>query len=237
MPTAREQARDAMTAQILAVARRQLADVGPQQLSLRAVAREIGVVSSAVYRYVPSRDDLLTALIVQAYDEVGAAAEVAEAAVPRPDHRGRWVAACTALWRWARDHPQEYALVYGSPVPGYRAPRTTVEPAGRVARLVLRVLEDAAEAGVLDPPGASPSGRRGMDAALVAQMRSFGATFAPSLTPEVCARALAAWTQLLGTVSADLFGHLVGSADPADAFVGHVVHSAADQVGLPPGRR
>ena len=71
--TARQRARAELTREIKEAARRQLAAVGAQQLSLRAVARELGMVSSAVYRYFPSRDDLLTALIIDAYDSIGEA--------------------------------------------------------------------------------------------------------------------------------------------------------------------
>uniref|UniRef100_UPI0003708657 helix-turn-helix domain-containing protein n=1 Tax=Saccharomonospora saliphila TaxID=369829 RepID=UPI0003708657 len=83
--TARRRARAEVVAAITDTARRQLGEVGAQALSLRAVARELGMVSSALYRYFPSRDDLLTALIVDAYDGLGAAAEQAAdtAAAPR----------------------------------------------------------------------------------------------------------------------------------------------------------
>src|ERR1700743_2215062 len=89
--TARERARVELTREIKEEARRQLADAGANGLSLRAVARELGMVSSALYRYYPSRDDLLTALIIDAYDAIGAAAEEA-AGVPDVSARDRWVA-------------------------------------------------------------------------------------------------------------------------------------------------
>src|SRR6185437_16774203 len=120
---ARERARAQLTREIKEEARRQLAAGGAQQLSLRAVARELGMVSSALYRYFPSRDELLTALIIDAYDALAAAAEAASA--EPPDARGRWRAACGAVRNWARAHPHEYALIYGSPVPGYQAPQAT----------------------------------------------------------------------------------------------------------------
>src|SRR5207248_3208991 len=78
--TARDRARIELTDEIKAVARRHLAEHGSAALSLRAVAREVGMVSSAVYRYFPSRDELLTALIIDAYDAVGERAEAAERA-------------------------------------------------------------------------------------------------------------------------------------------------------------
>src|SRR6266508_2766137 len=94
---ARERTRAEITRQILDAARRHLATDGAPGLSLRAIARELGASSSAVYRYVASRDELLTRLIVAAYDALGAAAETAEAAVARADLAGRWSALCGAV--------------------------------------------------------------------------------------------------------------------------------------------
>jgi AcrR family transcriptional regulator len=118
--TARERARAELTREIKEEARRQLAVAGVGGLSLRAVASELGMVSSALYRYFPSRDDLLTALIVDAYNALGDAAEQAIAGPAAA--RERWIAAWHAVRDWARSNPHEYALIYGSPVPGYRAP-------------------------------------------------------------------------------------------------------------------
>lgn len=140
---ARARVRAQLTAEILDVARHQLARSGAAGLSLRAVARELGMVSSAVYRYFPSRDDLLTALIVEGYDTLGEAAERAEAAVAPADLLGRWETVCLAVREWALAHPHEYALLYGSPVPGYAAPQDTVAPAGRVGVLLGRIVADA----------------------------------------------------------------------------------------------
>src|SRR4051812_26619181 len=146
--SARARARIEVTAAIKDEARRQLAAEGAAKLSLRAVARELGMVSSALYRYFPSRDDLLTALIIDAYDSVGEAAEAARDAAEEAggDVAGpvrRWVAACEAVRRWALAHPHEYALIYGSPVPGYVAPDTTVPPASRVGLVLIGIVRDA----------------------------------------------------------------------------------------------
>ena len=89
--TARDRARVEITAEILAAARRHLASEGAPSLSLRAIARELGMTSSAVYRYVASRDDLLTWLIVEAYNSLGAFGEIAEAGIGRDDLFGRFV--------------------------------------------------------------------------------------------------------------------------------------------------
>lgn len=226
--TARQRAREELTREIKAEARRQVVAEGPQRLSLRSIARELGMASSAIYRYFPSRDDLLTALIIDAYDSLGAAVEDVESHVPREDIRARWEALCFGVRLWARQHGQEYALIYGSPVPGYRAPEETIAPASRVAAVLGRLLADGWEAGVLRPVQTSP-----LRPGLAEQAADVATAIAPGVPPEVLAQALVAWTQLFGMVSFELFGHLVGSADPADEFFDHAVGCMADLMGLP----
>ena len=222
--TARERARAELTREIKREARRQLAAHGAQGLSLRAVARELGMVSSAIYRYFPSRDELLTALIIEAYDALGAAAEAASAGPPPADVRGRWRAACHAVRGWALAHPHEYALVYGSPVPGYRAPQATIAPATRVARVIGGLLGGA------DPP--SP---RALQPELAAQASILAAAIAPEAPGPVITRGVIALTQLFGMISFELFGQFVGSLDPADHFFGYAVERMADFVGIQEG--
>lgn len=210
--TKRAQARAAMTADIERVARRQLAEHGPDGLSLRAVARELGVVSSAVYRYVASRDELLTLLIIDAYDTVGAAAEEA-AADRRGGFEARWVRVCTAVRAWARANPHDHALVYGSPVPGYAAPDDTVDPALRVTRAAISVVAEAWAAGAIEP-GPPVAMAKAVHRDLAAMRASFGID-APD---EVMGRALLAWTALFGHLSWELFGHLEGGISDYDAL-------------------
>jgi AcrR family transcriptional regulator len=251
--TARERARTELTREIKAEARRQLAIDGAPQLSLRAVARELGMASSAIYRYFPSRDELLTELIIDAYDSLGAHAERAERAVPRDDVRGRWRAACGAVRNWARAHPHEYALIYGSPVPGYQAPQATIAPAGRVALIIGGVLADSPSVALADHTAAAGTAADGTAAAgtasdhtaaagtaavslrpaLAEQVASVAAVIAPGVPEPVIARALIAWTQLFGMISFEQFGQLVGSVDPADYFFAFAVEQMADFVGLP----
>ncbi len=126
------EARDRTEAQIIEVGRRHLITDGAAGLSLRAVAREIGLVSSAVYRYVASRDDLLTLLLVDAYTELADTVDAAAESVSG-DWAARLVVMAHAARRWAVDQPARWALLYGSPVPGYRAPaELTVGPGTRV---------------------------------------------------------------------------------------------------------
>src|SRR6266545_542360 len=142
-PSIRARVRAEMTEEIKAVARRHLAADGAS-LSLRAVARDLGIVSSALYRYFASRDDLLTALIIDAYNSMADVAEMADARITdRTDFLGRWLAVTKSLRAWALNFPHEYALIYGSPVPGYRAPQDTVEPSTRPVVIMGSILTDA----------------------------------------------------------------------------------------------
>jgi AcrR family transcriptional regulator len=225
--TARERARAELTREITDAARRQLAEVGAEGLSLRAVARELGMVSSALYRYFPSRDDLLTALITDAYRALGDAAEAADQPSEHPTLR--WRAACATVRGWARAHPHEYALIYGSPVPGYQAPRSTVAQAARVPLLLVGVLRDAWSAGLLTPPADRPP----PGPTLADQLHQLGHTIAPELPRSVLTCALIGWTQLFGMVSFELFGQLVGSVHPSDEFFAHTTARMAEFVGLP----
>ncbi|HVN50446.1 MAG TPA: TetR/AcrR family transcriptional regulator [Acidimicrobiales bacterium] len=216
--TARARARAELTAEITNAARRQLTEVGAAALSLRAVARELGMASSAVYRYFPSRDELLTALIVDAYDAVGAAAEAAERDTDGQPTVARWGALATAVRAWASGHPNEYALIYGSPVPGYAAPPDTIDPAARPALAFLRVVADGMARGEIDAGEGSP--RPPVLAGDLGGIRDAGA---PGVPDEVVARALLVWTQLFGMISFELFGHLHNVVHDYDALFDELV--------------
>ncbi|RZT14911.1 TetR family transcriptional regulator [Kribbella sp. VKM Ac-2569] len=222
--TARERARAELTEEIKTAARQQLATVGAEALSLRAISRELGMVSSALYRYFASRDELLTALIIDAYDALGAAAEAAPSGGDPVDD---WIAVYAAVRDWARANPQEYALIYGSPISGYQAPQTTVQPASRVPLLLLGLLQRAQASGrLVTPPDApSPSGA-------LAQQTEVLVALAPDVPPAVLVRTVIVWTQLFGMLSFELFGQLVGSMDPADEFFASASRQMAAFVGL-----
>jgi len=222
--TARARARAELTAEIADLARVQLATVGAGGLSLRAVARELGMASSAVYRYFPSRDDLLTRLIIDGYDAIGAAAEQADDPAAPPSER--WLAVCRAVRRWALAHPHEYALLYGSPVPGYAAPPDTVPAATRVGSVLGRVLRDAARAGLLPAASGQVTGRITPEVATVLGGQH------PALDDAVRARALLAWSGLFGTVSFELFGQFGGVLTDADAYFDDAVRDLAGLIGL-----
>ncbi|KOU72267.1 TetR family transcriptional regulator [Streptomyces sp. MMG1533] len=221
---ARARARIEVTAAIKDEARRQLAAEGATKLSLRAVARELGMVSSALYRYFPSRDDLLTALIIDAYDSLGETAEQAHAAAADAGPVRRWSAVCEAARAWALGHPHEYALIYGSPVPGYTAPQTTVPAAARVGLVLVAILRDAHQG-----PGLTTSP---LPAELRAEADRMTADLAPDLPPETVTALVAAWAQLFGLIGFELFGQFNRVVEDREPFFRQAVAQLARGVGL-----
>ncbi|MCT2591358.1 TetR/AcrR family transcriptional regulator [Streptomyces sp. N2-109] len=227
---ARERARTEITAAIKDEARRQLAEEGAGRLSLRAVARTLGIASSALYRYYPSRDELLTALIVDAYDALGADAERALAAAgpPAGPPLVRWQAVCRAVRAWALEHPHEYALIYGSPVPGYSAPLVTTGPAARVGLALIAVARDAHAHGTLGAPGSPPA----LPPGLRADAERLAAELDIPLPAPAVAELVAAWVQLFGLVSFEVFGQLNRVVDARAEFFDQAVVRLARSLGL-----
>lgn len=219
----RERNRSETTARILQAAREQVAEHGAG-LSMRAVAREVGLVSSAVYRYFPTREALLTALIVESYGRLARALDDAAQRVPSTASSGhaspaeKWRALARATRGWARSRPHEFQLVYGTPLPGYAAPPETVPAATAVAAPFLRVGAAAPVPTFAD---------RELDAQLVGLVGDglAGATSG-------AAAVLAELAALVGFVTLELGGHLVGTADPADALFEALLTRQADTLGL-----
>lgn len=178
-------------------ARRQMAQEGASSLSLRAIARHLDMVSSGIYSYFKSREELLTALIVDAYEAIGSAEEEADGHSERADFAGRWSACCHAVRDWALTHPHEYALTYGSPVPGYHAPEETNPPASRVALALVAVIHDAAGAGELQRPFVAEMSPR-LSKTAGAEAARLKATVFDGVSDDAIIRLVAAWMQLFG---------------------------------------
>lgn len=227
--TPRSRAREQTMRDIVRIGRAHLATEGAAALSLRAVARDLGVVSSAVYRYVASRDELLTLLVVDGYGELGDAVDAALERVGREDHAGRMVAIGRAVRAWALAEPATYALLFGSPVPGYEAPsEQTTEPGTRVARRLVEVWEDAWVAGALTLDDGPVAPRR-LARDLARIRRDLGLT----VPDQVVARGMFAWAALFGCVTWEVFGQYGADTftDPRDLFEHHLA-ALVESVGL-----
>lgn len=214
----RQETRERIEREIVEVGRRHLVTEGAAGLSLRAVTRDLGMVSSAVYRYVANRDDLLTLLIVDAYAELADAVDVAREETSQP-WRDRLLAMARAARVWATEQPARWALIYGSPVPGYRAPaEQTVGPGTRVIGALLAVVGDGIATGDVSDLGVSPSAPTSADFAAVRAEFDFVGGDAAML------KCLVLWAVLVGAISLEVFGQYGQDtfADPAEVFEGQI---------------
>jgi AcrR family transcriptional regulator len=185
------------------------------------------MVSSAVYRYFSSRDELLTALIRDAYDALGEAAERALDAAADAPPAERWTAVCGAVRGWALAHPHEYALIYGSPIAGYAAPEDTVASAARVGVTLIRVVSCADAAGELAEPRAET-----LPAGVATDAERLTAQYAPHLGTARMAALVAAWAQLFGLVGFEVFGQFDNVVSAREEFFRHACTGLARQVGF-----
>lgn len=148
-PTRRKQIPNLPSA-IKETAWKQVAEYGAPTLSLRAIARALKITAPAIYNYFPSRDDLVTALIIDAYTSLGDSQLAARDAVPAEDLLGRMFATGVAYRKWAITYPQRYQLIFGTPIPGYQATIERVMPAGaRSLGALVSVVEALRAAGRL----------------------------------------------------------------------------------------
>ena len=236
----REQNRAAVEADILRVGREHLQSYGAAALSLRAVARDLGMVSSGIYRYVDSRDELLTRLIVHAYTALATEVAAAHDRVGRSDLAGRWDAIGRAVRHWALENPYDYSLIYGSPVPDYAAPaERTSGPGTAVLAIVTGLIDDVArragadgsgtaavttataETDAMRPGRADPLGSEAAHRA-VADLLADEFFTGTAIDAALLARGLSAWTLLIGAVSSEVFGQLGTVGDPEALFEWHL---------------
>ncbi|WP_410584417.1 TetR/AcrR family transcriptional regulator [Amycolatopsis sp. lyj-108] len=187
----RERYRDQVRAEIKQHAWEQIAAAGVPALSLNAIAKQVGMSGPALYRYFASRDDLITALIRDAYRSL---ADTVRAAF---DAGADLAGLAVTIRDWARSDPQRYFLIYGTPVPGYHAPDDTTA----ISNEVMTVLLEASRAITVDKPETP------FDEHLDGHRDWAGDDPAPSATLH---RALAFWTRLHGVLSLELAGHFTG---------------------------
>ncbi|MDN5757418.1 MAG: TetR/AcrR family transcriptional regulator [Tomitella sp.] len=210
--TPRDRARAETMREIVRIGREHLATAGPTALSLRAVARDLGVVSSAVYRYVRNRDELLTLLVIDAYDSLGDAVDAAIAEV-RGTGRDEFFAFGQEVREWALREPASYALLFGTPVPGYDAPsERTTQPGTRVVVALMSIIERAhgrATAGSSSDDEADPQMPFDLENAptsLSEDARRIRSEFALTMSAVWLIRGVLVWSELFGAVSFEVFG-------------------------------
>jgi AcrR family transcriptional regulator len=229
-PTRRTRHRAATIEEIKALARSQLAEQGAGGLSLRAIAREMGTAPSALYRYFRSSSDLISALCVDAWDSVADALAAARDTQPSREHARRWLAICQAYREWSLSNPSDFALIFGTPVPGYQADAEVVAAASRFTTIGLGVFAAAVEAGAAETdrtqvPPALEVGELWLT--LIAGRASGGEA-------RLAGIALSAWASLLGYLVAEIFGSLHGLIEDTDKLYSAHVRTVMLGMGFDP---
>jgi AcrR family transcriptional regulator len=199
MTTRRERLRAETIAEIKQAALDQIAEVGGTALSLRGVARAIGMSPAGLYRYYDGRDALLTDLITDAYGALADAVEAGIAAAAESP-RERFGAGIKAYRQWSLDHPNQFLLIFGTPIPGYTAPEDgpTVAANRRMGEAFFAVAVDAWRRGLLSEPSRGEAGGEPELAALID----------PELPPPLIGVMLGTWARFHGLVTLEVLGQL-----------------------------
>ena len=201
----RERARAATIEEIKATALDLMREQHTTDVRFTDIARVMGMTPPALYRYFADRDELLTELITDAYDELGRQVAASRDQAPESDIGGRWLAAAQAYRSWARQQPEQFSLILGMPVPGYAAEEEgpTTEAARRAMSQLSALFTDAAEKGQLGRPLIDH-----VDPAMLTCADDKHPELNGVLTPESFQAMLQAWASLHGFASLEAYGHL-----------------------------
>ena len=215
-----------LQAAIKETAREQIAASGAAALSLRAIALKLGITAPAIYNYFPRRDDLVTALIVDAYNSL-AAVLAASQETGEESHVERIMALAHAYRDWTLAHSEEYSLIFGTPIPNYHAPMEITGPAAAGGMAVLIGALDAAwRDGALKAEGVL-SATSEMVQAWINKLGYKG-------PPAVIHLTMAIWAQIHGLLSLELFGHLTAVPEQVDveAFFNVEIQAIVARMGI-----
>lgn len=205
-PSMRERYRAQVRREVKEAALRQLANSGPGGLSISAIGKQLGVSGPALYRYFASRDDLLTELVIDAYQDLANALTAAVRQVPGHNPRNRFEALAIAYRHWAVAEPHRYRLLFGPPLPGYDAhAKRLVEASWGAMAELFDVLRDF-----------RPVGLRKRSEPLTAELTAWARQGGQRIDPDTALHAVLIWSQLHGIVSLEITGNFTSMGIPAD---------------------
>lgn len=192
-------------AEIKSVALRALTENGPGGISLRAIARDMGMTAGAIYSYFETRDALITALMIDIHNSLADAELAAFSAAPAHDPGAQLLAIAAAYRDWAVANTAEFQLIYGDPIPGYRMPADG--PAREAAHRACVLLTNIVALGWEAAAPTEPSGTvawTDLDPVLAAEIQETH----PGLPPEAPALSIRLWARIHGLVTLEIYGHL-----------------------------
>ena len=227
-PNRREKKRTAALDEIRTTAWKQIAEMGLPALSLRGIAREMGMTAPALYRYYEHRDALVVALLVDAFTSFTSALESGRDVYSTEDHAGRFRSMCKSYFQWAVENPQKYALMFGTPIPGHLFAQELGPVAQRSFLVLLSVMGEAHKAGKISGELAALR----LPANLKAQydaLRKMGMPYGP----QVIHLALAVWSMMHGMASLYLYQYLSGFlTGQVESFVDFEIEKLVRMLGI-----
>ena len=230
-PDRRDRRRNETREEIKDTARALLAERGAAGLSLRAIAKRMGMTAPGLYHYFGSINDLITALIHDAFTQLAEAVEKADADVASRGTAERLAAVAHAWRRWALDHPIDFQLLYGSPIPTYEQPTDTTYPAARRSFIVTaNIFAQAIERGEIE----LPEEYRRLPPEIERSLDALTAVDGHDLPHHALHLAAVSWARLHGHIMLELFHLIQPVIGNVDALFAHEVKALVRQVGFTP---
>ncbi|GAB1421439.1 TetR/AcrR family transcriptional regulator [Anaerolineales bacterium] len=226
----REEQRQQMTHDIKRSARELMKDKGSAGLSLRAIARDLGITAPAIYNYFPKLDDLITALIIDAFQDLIRFMESASQPAESPSMTANFKAALLAFRRWALLNPIQFQLLYGNPIPGYERPlQETQQIAQQPHRLLVELFETAMQNGelVINPEIKIPPE---IDQHL--QLIAAYSPFEQNLDLKIIYMLIVAWTRIQGVLMLEMYQHLTVIVGNPEVFFEAQVDQIMREIGF-----
>jgi AcrR family transcriptional regulator len=230
MPRVRDEAGfDEMQSSIKSIARQQMAEGGTASISLRGIATALQVTAPALYRYYPTRDDLITALIVDAFNALADALENAEQAHTPMPVQVQLMAVLKAYRQWALEHPTDFQLIYGNPIPGYAAPKEVTVPAvSRTFIPLMRPLVIALNSGIFtpQPPFTDVPPQNAVHIQALIERGGY------PISIETFHVGMILWVAIHGVIMLELFNHIGPNVGDVDAFYESTLRALLTTMGL-----
>lgn len=232
-PVRRDRNRAGTDRRIREVARTLLVDHGAQGVTLRAIAREIGITAPALYRYYDSFEDLIQHVCADICADLADELRADLAAIPEDDTPGRVFAVCRGFRAWAIRHPREFSLVFATPNPQTTAPN---DPFGRIFLTVAaRVLATRPLVVPADPdvPDALRADLTRFRENLLGTLAETGVAVPDEVFSLGTAYTmLRFWVRLYGQVALEVFGRFPFPVTDAAPLFESMVAELAAEVGL-----
>lgn len=230
----RDRSRADTDRRIRTVARTLLVNHGAQGVTLRAIAREIGITAPALYRYYDSFEDLIQHVCKDICVDLAAELSVDLAAIPEDDTLGRMFGVCRGFRLWAIRHPREFSLVFATPSgPAATGPN---DPFGRVFMSVAGRVLATHDLRVPPEPEVPEALRADLELFRTTMLEGINGT-GVDVPDHVLSLGLAYtmlrfWVRLYGQVALEVFGRFPFPIADAEPMFESMVDELTAEVGL-----